>query len=90
MKVLFATAAALLLAAPAVAQVRDSRGVPVTNAEPNVPEGVNQTVNVPPGAQVVFSPPPFQTRPATMTYPPCQRGQTDRCTQTYERGRSPG
>lgn len=91
MKVFIAAATALLLGAPAVAQEqpgqqRDSRGIPVTNAEPNVPAGVNIVPNVPAGSQVEFTPANFQTRPATMTYPPCERGQTDRCTQN-ERGR---
>ncbi len=88
---LFLAATALLLGAPALAQdqpaqQRDSRGIPVTNAEPNVPEGVNIVPNIPPGSEVRFTPPNFQTRPATLTYPPCDRGQTDRCTQN-ERGR---
>jgi len=86
MKIIFAAATAFLLGAPAVAQdqpgqQRDARGNVVVNAEPNVPAGVNTVPNVPAGAQVAFTPPNFQTRPATMTYPPCQRGQTDRCTQ---------
>lgn len=91
-------AAALIVSGTAFAQdvptndgtpERDARGIPVINAAPNVPAGVNQTVNVPPGAQVTLVPPSqvFQTRPATAEYPPCTRGQTDRCTQTYEVGR---
>ncbi len=92
MKIILAAATAFLLGAPAAAQdqpgqQRDARGIPVVNAEPNVPAGVNTVPNVPPGSQVEFTPPNFQTRPATMTYPPCERGQSDRCTQ--REGRNP-
>lgn len=92
MKILFAVAA-LAVSGTAFAQdatpERDARGIPVVSEEPNVPAGVNQAVAVPQGAQVTLAPPSqfFQTRPATAAYPPCERGQTDRCTQTYE-GRS--
>ncbi len=100
MKAIFA-AAALLVSGTALAQdpptndgtpERDARGIPVVNEAPNVPAGVNQTPNIPPGAQVQYAPnqsAAFATRPATATYPPCERGQTDRCTQTYEVGRRP-
>lgn len=94
MKALLAVAGTLLITGTAVAQdqpERDARGIPVVSAEPNVPSGVNQSVTIPAGAQVQYAPAPtqqalFATRPATGTYPPCERGQTDRCTQTYERG----
>ncbi|HEY0114386.1 MAG TPA: hypothetical protein VGB54_01570 [Allosphingosinicella sp.] len=91
MKLLF-VAAALVVSGPAFAQdapERDARGIPVVSEEPNVPAGVNQSVTIPPGAQVTVAPASqfFATRPATAAYPPCERGQTDRCTQTYE-GRS--
>jgi hypothetical protein len=88
MKALFAVAA-LAFSGTAIAQEtpeRDARGIPVMSEEPNVPAGVNQSVTIPPGAQVTIAPASqfFQTRPATAAYPPCERGQTDRCTQTYE------
>ena len=97
MKLILA-AAALLVSGSALAQdtndgtpERDARGIPVVNEAPNVPAGVNEAPNIPPGAQVQYAPNPaaFATRPATHTYPPCERGQTDRCTQTYEVGRRP-
>jgi hypothetical protein len=94
MKALLAVATVLLASAPALAQdtapERDSRGIPVVSAEPNVPEGVNQVVDIPAGATVQAAPNQsamFAARPSTMTYPPCERGQTDRCTQTYEGNR---
>jgi len=91
MKALLAVATLVLASGTALAQdqapERDARGIPVVSAEPNVPEGVNQVVNIPPGATVQAAPNQaamFAPRPSTMTYPPCERGQTDRCTQTYE------
>ena len=90
MKLLF-VAAALMVGGTAIAQERDARGIPVVSETPNVPTGANQPI--PAGAGPVVVAPNqaqvFQTRPATETYPPCTRGQTDRCTQTYERGRGP-
>ena len=85
MKALFA-AAILFTSGTAVAQERDARGIPVMSEEATAPEGTNQTVPATPGAQVVVANPStyFATRPATSAYPPCARGQTDRCTQTYE------
>jgi hypothetical protein len=99
MKALFVVAA-LLTSGTAIAQdaatndgtpERDARGIAVVNDAPNVPAGVNQPVAVPQGAQVTVAPATqfFATRPATAAYPPCERGQTDRCTQTYEGGRRP-
>jgi hypothetical protein len=89
MKILFVAAAALIATAPAIAQQRDSRGIPVMSETATPPAGANQSVTIQPGAQVVASPNQqavFQSRPATAEYPPCARGQTDRCTQTYEGG----
>jgi len=95
MKMILAAAALIAsgaaVAQPAVTQ-RDARGIPVVNEEPNVPPGVNQRVDAPAGTTFQYAPNQqamFATRPATATYPPCARGQTDRCTQTYERGRRP-
>ena len=90
MKLLF-VAAALLVSGTAIAQERDARGIPVVSDTPNVPAGANQPV---PTGQGQLVPAPnqaqvFASRPATASYPPCTRGQTDRCTQTYERGRGP-
>jgi hypothetical protein len=90
MKLIF-VAAALMVGGTAIAQERDARGIPVVSETPNVPPGANQPLQ--PGAGPVVPAPNqaevFQTRPATAAYPPCTRGQTDRCTQTYERGRAP-
>lgn len=89
MKALFALAATtLLISGGAVAQQRDARGIPVQSEPATPPAGVNEVPTVPPGATVRYAPNPeaFATRPATSEYPPCARGQTDRCTQTYERG----
>ena len=86
MKLLF-VAAALVVSGTAVAQQRDARGIVVQSEPATPPAGANQSVSIPAGAQVVPSPNQaavFQTQPATATYPPCARGQTDRCTQTYE------
>ncbi len=93
MKALLAVATPALAGGTAVAQdqpERDARGIPVVSEQPTTPQGVNMTVEVPAGATARYSTDTsaFQARPATATYPPCQRGQTDRCTQTYERGRS--
>ena len=86
MKILF-VAATLLVSGTAIAQQRDARGIVVQSETATPPAGVNQTVAIPQGAQVVPAPnqaAAFTTQPATATYPPCERGQTDRCTQTYE------
>ena len=84
MKLLFA-AAAVVASGTAVAQQRDARGIPVVSEQATPPAGVNQPV--PAGDRLVPAPnqaAAFATQPATATYPPCARGQTDRCTQTYE------
>ena len=89
MKLLFAAAIAVLATGTAVAQERDARGIVVQSEPATPPPGVNQPVNIPAGAQVVVNPnqaAAFQTQPATAEYPPCTRGQTDRCVQTYEVG----
>jgi hypothetical protein len=90
MKALLAVATLALASGAAIAQPtkpeRDARGIPVVSEQPNVPPGVNQTVAATPGATYQYSTDTsaFAARPATATYPPCERGQTDRCTQTYE------
>ena len=90
MKAVFAVAALVLATGTAAAQdtapERDARGIPVVSEEPNVPAGVNRTVTAPAGATFEYSTDTsaFAARPATAAYPPCERGQTDRCTQTYE------
>lgn len=89
MKALLAfAAAATLFTGAAHAQPRDSRGIPVVSEPATPPPGVNNFPTIPPGIRVEYiqSTDVFATRPATMTYPPCERGQTDRCVQTYERG----
>ena len=70
---------------------RDARGIPVVSDTASAPAGANQAVSVPAGAQVVPASNQsavFATKPSTKEYPPCTRGQTDGCVQTYERGRS--
>ena len=83
------TALAQPAAAPATPPERDARGIAVISEEANVPAGVNQTVSAPAGATFQYSTDnsAFAARPATATYPPCERGQTDRCVQTYEGNR---
>ena len=69
-----------------LAPERDARGIPVVSQEPNVPAGVNQPV--PDGVRITFTlnqSQYLQMRAATVSYPPCSRGQTDRCVQSYER-----
>ncbi len=94
MKALFAAATLALatgtaVAQPAAAPARDARGIPVISEEANVPAGVNQTVSAPAGATFQYSTDnsAFAARPASATYPPCERGQTDRCVQAYEGNR---
>jgi hypothetical protein len=94
-------AAALTLGGAALAQQTvapgnsapevDARGIPVVSDSATAPAGANQTVSVPAGAQVVPAPNQqavFSTQEATKTYPPCTRGVTDGCVQTYEGGRA--
>ncbi|WP_162806525.1 hypothetical protein [Sphingosinicella terrae] len=74
------------------APARDARGIPVVSAPAEVPAGANQSPPVQAGA--VFQPNPnqqqvFTPRPAEGEFPPCSRTVTDRCVQTYERGRGP-
>ena len=83
--------AALLIGGAANAQPTpevDARGIPVVSEQATPPEGTNQPVQ--PGAQLVVQPNPgaFATRPSTEAAPPCTRERTDRCVQTYERGRA--
>jgi hypothetical protein len=65
----------------------DARGIPVISAPAEAPAGYNQ-----PAQQVPAGTPlPTVARPtptAAGALPPCTRTVTDRCTQTYERGRS--
>jgi hypothetical protein len=90
MKAVFALATLVLASGTAFAQdtapARDARGIPVVSENPTVPTGVNQTVAATPGATFQYSTDAsaFAARPATAAYPACERGQTDRCTQTYE------
>jgi hypothetical protein len=65
----------------------DARGIPVISAPAEAPAGYNQ-----PAQQVPAGTPlPTVARPtptAAGPLPPCTRTVTDRCTQTYERGRA--
>jgi hypothetical protein len=91
MKAVLAAAALVLATGTAFAQdqqpARDARGIPVVSEQATVPTGLNQTVTAPAGSTFQYSTDnsAFAARPATAAYPACARGQTDRCTQTYER-----
>ena len=61
----------------------DARGIPVISAPAVAPQGWNG--NGPPAA--AGSPAPAMG--AATDLPPCSRTVTDRCVQTYERGRAP-
>ena len=90
-------AALLMLGGTALAQTtvapdnsapeRDARGIAVISAPATAPAGYNQRAQtVPAGtpAPTVSAPTPTASGPL----PPCTRTVTDRCTQTYERGRA--
>jgi ABC-type Fe3+-hydroxamate transport system substrate-binding protein len=65
----------------------DARGIPVISAPAAAPAGYNQPAQQIPAG----SPVPTVARPtptAAGALPPCTRTVTDRCTQTYERGRA--
>jgi hypothetical protein len=65
----------------------DARGIPVVSAPAEAPAGYNQGARtVPAGTPMptVAAPSPTAAGPL----PPCTRTVTDRCTQTYERGRA--
>jgi hypothetical protein len=93
-------AAALTLGSAALAQQTvapgnnapetDARGIAVISDAATAPAGANQAVQVQAGARVVPAPNQsavFTTQASTKTYPPCTKGVTDGCVQTYERGR---
>jgi hypothetical protein len=90
-------AAALMLGGTAVAQTtvapdnsapeRDARGIAVISEPASAPAGYNQAPQTFPAgtpAPTVAAPTPTSSGPL----PPCTRTVTDRCTQTYERGRA--
>jgi hypothetical protein len=86
-------AAALSLGGAALAQQTgtktDARGIPVVSDAATAPSGANQSVQAVPGTQAVPAPNQsavFATQASTKTYPPCTKGVTDGCVQTYERG----
>ena len=65
----------------------DARGIPVISAPATAPPGYNQPARtVPAGTPMPTVAPPTPT--AAGPLPPCTRTVTDRCTQTYERGRA--
>ncbi|PWG01390.1 hypothetical protein [Sphingosinicella humi] len=71
---------------------RDARGIPVVSDPATAPAGANQPLSAPPGATVVPSANQsavFSPEPAQQDYPPCTKGVTDNCVQTYERGVRP-
>jgi hypothetical protein len=66
---------------------RDARGIPVISAPAAAPAGYNQPAQtVPAGTPMPAVAPPTPTSAGEL--PPCTRTVTDRCTQTYERGRA--
>jgi hypothetical protein len=65
----------------------DARGIAVISAPAEAPAGYNEPAHtVPAGSPMptVAAPTPTAAGPL----PPCTRTVTDRCTQTYERGRA--
>ena len=65
----------------------DARGIRVISAPAAAPSGYNEGARtVPAGSPMPTVAPPAPT--AAGTLPPCTRTVTDRCTQTYERGRA--
>lgn len=65
----------------------DARGISVISAPAEAPAGYNQGARtVPAGTPYPTVTPPAPT--AAGPLPPCTRTVTDRCTQTYERGRA--
>lgn len=65
----------------------DARGIRVISAPAEAPAGYNQGARtLPPGSAIPTVAPPTTT--AAGPLPPCTRTVTDRCTQTYERGRA--
>jgi hypothetical protein len=67
----------------------DARGIPVISDSAHAPYGYNQPARtVPAGTPIPILGIPTPT--AAGPVPPCTRTITDRCTQTYERGRNPG
>ena len=66
---------------------RDARGIPVVSAPAAAPGGYNPPAQMVPAGTprpTVAAPTPTAAGPL----PPCTRTVTDRCTQTYERGRA--
>lgn len=65
----------------------DARGIRVISAPAEAPAGYNQGARtVPAGTPMPTVAPPATS--ASGPLPPCTRTVTDRCTQTYERGRA--
>ena len=65
----------------------DARGIKVISDAATAPAGYNQPARtVPVGSPMPTVAPPTPT--AAGPLPPCTRTVTDRCTQTYERGRA--
>ena len=97
MKLVIFAAASLAIGSAGLAQTtastapeRDARGIPVVSEAAVAPNGANVVVQVQPGARVVPAENQsavFATTASTKTYPPCTKGVTDGCVQTYERGR---
>jgi hypothetical protein len=69
---------------------RDARGIPVVSAPATAPAGYNQPPHTMAPGEAAPPAGPAPTQGASGPLPPCSRTVTDRCTQTYERGRRPG
>jgi hypothetical protein len=75
------------VAAGNTAPETDARGIKVISDAATAPAGYNQPAHtVPVGSPMPTVAPPTPT--ASGPLPPCTRTVTDRCTQTYERGRA--
>jgi hypothetical protein len=82
------TASGMTQAPGNAAPERDARGIAVISAEAAAPAGYNQPAQTGP-AGTLTPVQPVTSMGAAGDLPPCSRKVTDRCTQTYERGRAP-
>ena len=99
MKLAIFAAATLALGSAGMAQTvapgnsapeKDARGIAVVSDAAVAPSGANVAIQVQPGAKVVPAENQsavFTATASTKTYPPCTKGVTDGCVQTYERRR---
>jgi hypothetical protein len=66
----------------------DARGIPVISAPATAPAGYNEPPRTVPAGTPAPAMGPAPTMGSAGPLPPCTRTVTDRCTQTYERGRA--